>query len=159
MHVVENSVINRVAFEGNKKVKSEQLEAELTSKSRGPYSPALRGRPTSSGSRTSIADPGNGNAKVTSRTVDLPNGRLDVVFTIDEGWQDGRQGRSTFVGNQAYSERKLRGLMTTTEMNLLSWLKTSDVYDPDKIASDEDLIRRFYLKQRLRGFSHRRRRT
>ena len=40
--------------------------------------------------------------------------------------------------------------MTTTEMNLISFLKTTDVYDPDKISSDEDLIRRFYLRNATR---------
>ena len=42
--VVENPVINRVAFEGNKKVKDEQLAAEIQSKSRGTLSRPVRGR-------------------------------------------------------------------------------------------------------------------
>ncbi len=150
VHVAENGVINRVAFEGNKKVKSEQLESEVSSKTRGPYSPSLVQADVQR-----IQDvyrrSGNGNAKVTSRTVDLPNGRLDVVFTIDEGSKTGVKSIN-FVGNSAYSERKLRGLMTTTEMNLLSWLKTTDVYDPEKINSDEELIRRYYLKNGFADF-------
>ena len=150
VHVAENGVINRVAFEGNKKVKSEQLEAEVSSKTRGPYSPTLVQADVQR-----IQDiyrrSGNGNAKVTSRTVDLPNGRLDVVFTIDEGSKTGVKSID-FVGNNAYSERKLRGLMTTTEMNLLSWIKTTDVYDPEKINSDEELIRRYYLKNGYADF-------
>ncbi len=150
VQVVENGFINRVAFEGNKKVKSEQLEAEVTSKSRGPYSPAIV-----QADMQRILDvyrrSGNGNARVTSRTVDLPNGRLDVVFTIVEGDKTGVKSIS-FAGNQAYSEGKLRGLMTTTEMNFLSFIKTTDVYDPDKIATDEDLIRRFYLRNGYADF-------
>ena len=39
--VTENNVINRVAFEGNSKVKTETLTAEVQSKSRGPYSQAM----------------------------------------------------------------------------------------------------------------------
>ncbi len=150
VHVAENGVINRVAFEGNKKVKSEQLESEVSSKTRGPYSPSLVQADVQR-----IQDiyrrSGNGNAKVTSRTVDLPNGRLDVVFTIDEGSKTGVKSIN-FVGNNAYSERKLRGLMTTTESNLLSWIKTTDVYDPEKINSDEELIRRYYLKNGYADF-------
>ena len=61
-----------------------------------------------------------------------PNGRLDVVFTIDEGEKTGVK-TINFVGNQAYSSGKLRDLMQTTEMNYLSFFKTSDVYDPDRI--------------------------
>ena len=148
--VAENGVINRVAFEGNSKVKGDQLAQEVLSKSRGPYSPA-----TVQADIQRILDvyrrQGRGNAKVTARTVDLPNGRLDVVFTIDEGDKTGVKSID-FVGNKAYSASRLRGLMQTTESNLLSFIKTSDVYDPDKIATDEDLIRRFYLKNGYADF-------
>ncbi|HEX4768958.1 MAG TPA: outer membrane protein assembly factor BamA [Lichenihabitans sp.] len=150
VHVAENGVINRVAFEGNKKVKSEQLEAEIQSKSRGPYSPTIVQADIQRLGEI-YRRSGNGNAKITSRTVDLPNGRVDVVFTVDEGSKTGVKSIK-FVGNNAYSDRKLRGLMSTTEMNLLSWLKTSDVYDPDKIAADEDLIRRYYLRNGYADF-------
>ena len=148
--VVENGVINRVAFEGNSKVKGDQLAEEIQSKSRGPYSPT-----TVQADIQRILDvyrrQGRGNAKVTSRTVDLPNGRLDVVFTIDEGDKTGVKSID-FVGNSAFSSSRLRGLMQTTEMNLLSFIKTSDVYDPDKIATDEDLIRRYYLRNGYADF-------
>ncbi len=150
VHVVENNVINRVFFEGNKKVKSEQLEPEVQSKTRGPYSPAIVQADVQRVLEI-YRRSGNGNAKVTTRTVDLPNGRVDVVFTIDEGSKTGVKSIN-FVGNHAYSERKLRGLMQTTEMNFLSWLKNTDIYDPDKIASDEELIRRFYLRNGYADF-------
>jgi outer membrane protein insertion porin family len=150
VHVAENGVINRVAFEGNKKVKSEQLETEISSKTRGPYSPSLVAADVQR-IQEIYRRSGNGNAKVTSRTVDLPNGRLDVVFSIDEGSKTGVKSIE-FSGNHAYSSRKLRGIMTTTEMNLISFLKTTDVYDPEKISSDEDLIRRFYLKNGYADF-------
>ncbi len=150
VHVAENGVINRVAFEGNKKVKAEQLETEISSKTRGPYSASLVAADVQR-IQEIYRRSGNGNAKVTSRTVDLPNGRLDVVFSIDEGSKTGVKSIE-FAGNHAYSSRKLRGIMTTTEMNLISFLKTTDVYDPEKISSDEDLIRRFYLKNGYADF-------
>jgi outer membrane protein insertion porin family len=56
------------------------------------------------------------------------------------------------VGNKAFGESKLRGLMQTTEMNFMSWFKTSDVYDPDKIAADQEAIRRFYLRNGYADF-------
>ncbi|MGH6812552.1 MAG: outer membrane protein assembly factor BamA [Methylocella sp.] len=148
--VTENNVINRVAFEGNSKVKTETLTAEVKSKSRGPYSQAMV-----EADIERIKDvyrrSGRAAAKVTARTVDLPNGRIDVVFTIDEGEKTGVK-TINFVGNHAYSSGKLRDLMQTTEMNFLSFFKTSDVYDPDRIASDLELIRRFYLKNGYADF-------
>ena len=148
--VTENSVINRVVVEGNSKVKSETLTAEVKSKSRGPYSQAMVDADIER-IKDIYRRSGRAGAKVTARTVDLPNGRVDVVFTIDEGEKTGVK-TINFVGNHVYSSGKLRDLMQTTEMNFLSFFKTSDVYDPDRIASDLELIRRFYLKNGYADF-------
>ncbi len=150
VQVVENGVINRVAFEGNSKVKSDILLAELQTRSRGAYSP-----PTVQADVERIRDvyrrAGRGAANVTARTVDLPNGRIDVVFTINEGGKTGVRAIE-FVGNEAYSAYRLRGIMQTTEMNFLSWVKTTDVYDPDRISADLEAIRRFYLRNGYADF-------
>jgi outer membrane protein insertion porin family len=148
--VVENIVINRVAFEGNSKIKTESLAAEIQSKSRGPYSQAMVDADVER-IKDVYRRSGRAAASVTARTVDLPNGRVDVVFTIDEGEKTGVK-EINFVGNHVYSSGKLRDLMQTTEMNIFSFFKTSDVYDPDKIASDLELIRRFYLKNGYADF-------
>ncbi|WP_374306366.1 outer membrane protein assembly factor BamA [Methylocella sp.] len=148
--VTENNSINRVVFEGNSKVKTEVLQSEIQSKSRGPYSQA-----TIDADIERIKDAyrrsGRAAAKVTARTVPLENGKVDVVFTIDEGEKTGVK-QINFVGNQVFSSGKLRDLMQTTEMNFLSFFKSSDVYDPDRIASDLELIRRFYLKNGYADF-------
>ncbi|HUB64122.1 MAG TPA: outer membrane protein assembly factor BamA [Methylocella sp.] len=148
--VAENNVINRVAFEGNSKVKTETLTAEIQSKSRGPYSQAMVDADIER-IKDIYRRSGHAAATVTARTVDLPNGRVDVVFTIDEGEKTGVKAIN-FVGNHVYSSGKLRDLMETTEMNYLSFFKTTDVYDPDKIASDLERIRRFYLKNGYADF-------
>lgn len=148
--VSENRSINRVIFEGNSKVKSEQLAGEISSKTRGAYSPTIV---TADIER--IKDiyrrSGRAAASVTARTVEVGNGRLDVVFTINEGDKTGIK-EINFVGNHAYSGGKLRDLMETTEMNFLSFFKSSDVYDPTRIGSDLELIRRFYLKNGYADF-------
>jgi outer membrane protein insertion porin family len=148
--VVENNMINRVAFEGNSKLKSEVLASEVQSKSRGAYNPA-----TVQADIERILDlyrrGGRSDATVTARTVDLPNGRIDVVFTVNEGSKTGVKSIE-FQGNQAFSNYRLRNLMQTTEMNWLSFFKSTDVYDPDRIASDLELIRRFYLKNGYADF-------
>ena len=98
--VSENNVINRVAFEGNNKLKTEQLAGEVQSKSRGPYSPAQVDADIER-IKDAYRRAGRAASKVTARTVDLPNGRLDVVFTIDEGDKTGVK-TINFVGNQVY---------------------------------------------------------
>jgi outer membrane protein insertion porin family len=141
--------INQVAFEGNSKVKGVQLAPELSLKTRGMFTP---GAAETDVARIKEMYRRNGRAATVSyRTVALPNGKVDVVYTINEGSKTGIRS-IVFEGNEAYSDSKLRGLMQSTEMNFLSWLKTSDVYDPDRIASDEELIRRFYIRRGYADF-------
>ena len=150
VQVSENNIINNVAFEGNSKVKGDQLRPELQLRSRGPFSPSVAAADVER-IREIYKRSGRAAAKVSYRTVNLPNGRIDVVYTIDEGDKTGVKVIN-FSGNQAYSTGKLVGLMQTTEMNFLSFLKNTDVYDPDRISSDLELIRRYYLKNGYADF-------
>jgi outer membrane protein insertion porin family len=150
VRVSENRIINRVFFEGNRKVARAALEPEVQSKARGAYNPATVETDVQR-IRQIYQRTGRGLATVTPRVVDLPNGRVDVVFTINEGSKTGILSIN-FVGNRYYSGYRLRDLMTSSEMNFLSFLKTSDVYDPDRIAADQELIRRFYLKNGFADF-------
>src|SRR5882757_2050211 len=142
--LVENSVIGRIAFEGNKKVKDEQLSAEIQSKPRGTLS-----RPMVQSDARRIAEiyrhSGRYDVHVTPEIIEQPNNRVDLVFTIEEGSKTGVK-LIEFIGNNAYSSYRLKDVIKTHEANLLSFLGGNDVYDPDRVEADRDLIRRFYLK-------------
>jgi outer membrane protein insertion porin family len=142
--VVENPVINRIAFEGNKKVKDEQLSAEIQSKPRGTFS-----RPVVQSDALRIAEiyrrSGRYDVHVTPEIIEQPNNRVDLIFTVEEGPKTGVKSIE-FVGNVTYSSYRLRDVIKTRESNLLSFLGSGDVYDPDRVEADRDLIRRFYLK-------------
>ena len=142
--VVENPVINRIAFEGNKKVKDEQLSGEIQSKPRGTFS-----RPMVQSDAQRIAEiyrrSGRYDVHVTPEIIEQPNNRVDLIFTIEEGVKTGVKSIE-FVGNSFYSSYRLRDVIKTRESNWLSFLGNGDVYDPDRVEADRDLIRRFYLK-------------
>ncbi len=148
--VTENRPVNRVFFEGASKVKPEQLTTELSTKTRGSYSQTLVNADIER-IKDVYRRSGRAAAAVTARTVELPNGAVDVVFTIQEGGKTGIK-EINFIGNRAYSGTKLRGLMDTTEMNYLSFFKSSDVYDPERIGNDLELIRKFYLRNGYADF-------
>jgi outer membrane protein insertion porin family len=150
IRVKENTLINRVAFEGNSKVKTDQLTSAIQSKTHGPFSPTIVDADVER-VKDLYRRAGQAAASVTYRVVNLSNGRVDVVFHIDEGSKTGVKS-IVFVGNHVFSSGKLIDLMQTTEMNWLSFFKTSDVYDPDRLATDLDLIRRFYLKNGYADF-------
>ena len=142
--VIENPVINRVAFEGNKKVKDEQLSAEVQSKPRGTLS-----RPMEQSDAQRIVEiyrhSGRYDVRVDPEIIEQPNNRVDLVFTITEGGKTSVKSID-FVGNSYYSSYRLKDIIKTHESNLLSFLGGNDVYDPDRVEADRDLIRRFYLK-------------
>ena len=142
--VVENPVINRVAFEGNKKAKDEQLSAEVQSKPRGTLS-----RPTVQADVQRIIEiyhrSGRFDVSVDPKIIELPNNRVDLVFEIKEGEKTGVKD-IRFVGAKAYSSSRLKDVIKTSESNWLSFLQTTDIYDPDRVEADRDLLRRFYLK-------------
>ncbi|WP_316232738.1 outer membrane protein assembly factor BamA [Bradyrhizobium sp. SZCCHNPS2010] len=142
--VVENPVIGRVAFEGNKKIKDEQLSAEVQSKPRGTFS-----RPMVQSDASRIAEiyrrSGRYDVHVTPEIIEQPNNRVDLIFTIEEGPKTGVKAVE-FVGNNAFSSYRLKDVIKTHETNILSFLGGNDVYDPDRVEADRDLIRRFYLK-------------
>jgi outer membrane protein insertion porin family len=141
--VVEASVIDRLAFEGNKRVKDEQLQQEIQSKARG----TLR-RATVQADVQRILEiyhrSGRFDVTVAPKIIERPNNRVDLVFEINEGEKTGVRS-IVFVGNTAFSDRRLRDVIKTSQSAWYSFLQTTDIYDPDRIEADRDLIRRFYL--------------
>jgi len=142
--VVENPVINRVAFEGNKKAKDEQLKLEVQSKPRGTLS-----RPTVQADVQRIMEiyhrSGRFDVRVDPKIIELPNNRVDLVFEISEGPKTGVKD-VRFIGAKAFSSGRLKDVIKTSESNWFSFLQTTDIYDPDRVEADRDLLRRFYLK-------------
>src|ERR1700733_4012621 len=120
--VVESPVINRLAFEGNHRMKDEQLQEEIQSKARDSLS-----RPRVQADTQRIIDVYHRNGRfdvtVTPQIIDRPNNRVDLIFVVNEGEKTGVKA-----------------------VNFVSFLQTTDVYDPDRMEADRDLIRRFYLK-------------
>jgi outer membrane protein insertion porin family len=142
--VVEAAVIDKIAFEGNHRLKDEQLLQEIQSKERGALS---RAAVQADVQRIIEIYQRNGrfDVSVVPKIIDRPNNRVDLVFEINEGEKTGIKSL-IFVGNNAYSAWRLKEVIKTSESTFLSFLQTTDVYDPDRIEADRDLIRRFYLK-------------
>src|SRR3954468_13106730 len=127
--VIENPVINRIAFEGNKKVKDEQLRAEIQSKERGTLS-----RPIVQADVARLVEvyrrSGRFDVRVEPKIITLANNRVDLVFEITEGSKTGVK-RIQFIGNRYYSAYRLKDVIKTSETGLLSFLQSGDIYDPD----------------------------
>jgi len=145
VRVVENPVVNRVGFEGNRRITSDVLRGEVQLTARGVFTPAA-----AQADRQRIleiyARRGRFAATVEPKIIELDQNRVDVVFEINEG-DIALVSRINFVGNNAFSDGRLREVVATREQAWFRLLSTSDIYDPDRLAFDRELLRRFYLRQ------------
>jgi len=142
--VVENPIVSRVAFEGNEEVEDDALIAEVQLKPRTVYT---RARVQADVQR--ILDvyrrQGLYAAQVDPKIIKLENNRIDVVFEINEG-PTTKVRAINFIGNTAFSDSQLRLVISTTRTTLLSFLKSTNIYDPDRLNLDRELLRQFYMK-------------
>ncbi len=145
VRVDENSIVGSVLFEGNRRFPDKTLIDMVTLNQRGAFSQD-RLQTDIQTIQLAYERAGYNNAKVTARTERSDNGRIRVVFEIDEG---GRVGIAsiTFSGNDHFDAGTLKGVIRTKESNILSWLFKDDNYDEDRLAADAELIRLFYANR------------
>ncbi len=148
VRVVENPIINRVAFEGNRRISDEELEAEVRLRPRTVFS---RAAVQSAVERILELYRRNGRYAVTvePKIIELEQNRVDLVFEIKEGPLTKVCG-ITFIGNSKYSDSTLRGTIRTVESAWYRFFTGDDTYDPDRVEFDKELLRRFY---QARGYA------
>ena len=150
VRVVENPIINRIAFEGNKRVSNDILEDEVKLRPRIVYT---RSRVQNDVQRLIDVYRRNGRFAVTvePKVIQLPQNRVDLIFEITEGPVTEIR-RIGFVGNVKYSDSDLRSVVRTKETAWYRFLTADDIYDPDRLTFDRELLRRFYLRNGYADF-------
>jgi outer membrane protein insertion porin family len=148
VHVTEAPVLDRVAFEGNSKVKDADLAAAVESKPRGSLQRAAVqadvGRIIEA-----YRHVGRDDVRVAPEIIDRGNGRIDLVFGITEGAKTPVR-QINFTGNYVFGKRQLEAVIKTSATNMVSFLTGGDVYDPDRIAQDQEQLRLYY---RSKGYA------
>jgi outer membrane protein insertion porin family len=141
--VVEAPVIDRIAFEGNHSLKDKDLQGDLQSKVRGAL---IAASVQADAVRLTelYRHAGRFDARVVPKTVAHGSDRVDLIFEINEGAKTTIK-RIAFVGNAAVAAWRLKGVIKTGQSGIFSFLTGSDLYDPDRIEADRDLLRRWYL--------------
>jgi outer membrane protein insertion porin family len=148
--LVENPIINRIAFEGNRRIDDEDLSAELQLRPRVVFT-ETRVQNDVQRILEIYRRSGRFAATVEPKIIQLEQNRVDLVFEIDEGPLTGVKAID-FIGNKAFSDGDLRDVITTTESAWYRFLSNTDNYDPDRLAADQDLLRRFYLSEGYADF-------
>ena len=145
VRVVENPVINRIAFEGNKRFESKLIEPEIQLRPRVVYT---RTRVQSDVQRILQMYRRNGRfaATVEPKIIQLAQNRVDLVFEINEGDKTGIR-KINFIGNKRFADKTLRDRILTRETRWYRFLTADDIYDPDRLTVDRERLRKFYLSK------------
>jgi outer membrane protein insertion porin family len=144
VRVEENPMINQVNFEGNGQVKDADLAKEVELRERMMFT---RARVLSDVNRIIAVYRRSGYYSVTvsPKIIRLPQNRVDLVFEINEG-EETKVKRLEFVGNKAFDDNDLKGIVGTQEYSWWRFFNRNDTYDPDRLEYDKELLRRYYLK-------------
>lgn len=140
--VVENPIINRVIFEGNRALKEDKLREEIEAQPRSIFT---RARVQSDVQRIIELYRRSGRfaATVTPKIAEQPQNRVDLIFEVTEGpVTDVR--RINFIGNVIFTDAELRRILATEESRWWKLLTSNDNYDPDRMEYDRELLRQFY---------------
>ncbi len=87
---------------------------------------------------------GKYGAEITSTITPLPRNRVGLNFDVFEG-AVARIREIKVVGNVAFTENDLLGLLKMTTPGWLSWYTDSDKYSREKLERDMETLKSFYL--------------
>jgi outer membrane protein insertion porin family len=145
VQIVENPIINQVVFEGNKALSQDKLTKEVTLAPRGIYTRAKVQEDV--GAIVELYRlQGRISATVTPKLVQLEQNRVDVIFEINEGPQTGISAINV-LGNEAFSDRDVRGVMVTEKSTWWKFFSNNDNYDPNRLEYDQEQLRKFYTNR------------
>ena len=149
--VRENPVINRIVLEGNKAVKEDKIRPEIRLAPRQIF--------TRSKARADVQRiielyrrQGRFAATVEPQMVQLDQNRVDIVFQINEG-KKSKVRQINIIGNEKFGDGRLRQEMATKQSRPWRIFSSSDSYDPDRLAYDQQKLRQFYLTQGYADFN------
>lgn len=150
VRVVENPVINQIAFEGNDALDEEELNTEIQARPRVVFT---RTKVQQDVKRIIDLYRRNGYfaAVVEPKVIQLAQNRVNLVFEIQEGPESGIRSIS-FVGNRVFSDSELKEVVLTKESKWWRILTSADKYDPDRLTFDRELLRRYYLENGYADF-------
>lgn len=150
IQVKENPVVNRIIFEGNKRIKEEKFTPEIKLAPRQIF--------TRSKVRADVARiielykrQGRFAATVEPKMVMLDQNRVDIVYEISEGPKS-KVRQINILGNKVFSDGEIRSQMMTKQSRAFRFFSSKDSYDPDRLAYDQQKLRQFYLTKGYADF-------
>jgi len=143
--VVELPTINRISFEGNRRIDDEALAGIVELEERRVFNPT-QAEKDANAIAEAYSNEGRLSARVQPRIIRRSQNRVDLVYEIFEG-DNVEIERLSFVGNRKYSDRRLRRVLGTKQAGLFRRLIKRDTFVQDRVDLDKQLLRDFYLSR------------
>ncbi len=145
IRVIEYPTINRVAFEGNRRIKDADLQGFIESEPRQVFSPSRVERDIAIMTEA-YEQNGRVSARIQPKVIRRSDNRIDLVYEIFEGGAI-EVNRVSFVGNRAYSDRRLRRVVDSKQAGLLRAIVSRDTFNAERLEFDKQVLRDFYLSR------------
>ncbi|MEL7546190.1 MAG: outer membrane protein assembly factor BamA [Pseudomonadota bacterium] len=142
VRVVENPIINRVLFEGNRAIDDDKMREEIQAAPRGIFT-AARVQADVQRILELYRQSGRFSVTVEPEYKPLEQNRVDLIFVVTEGPVTGIRAIN-FIGNTAYTDSRLRSEVVTKQSRWWRFFSSNDNYDPGRLEFDRELLRQFY---------------
>mgnify|MGYP003683049681 FL=1 len=148
--VLENPILNRILFEGNKYKDDQDLYEEIQLRPRTVFS---RSKVSADVQRVLEIYRRGGRfaANIEPKVIQKEQNRVDLVFEISEGAKS-VIGKINFLGNKVFDNNILRTKIVSQESRWWNFLASEDTYDPDRLNFDQQKLRDFYREQGYADF-------
>ena len=140
--VNEFPTVNKIAFEGNRRINDTTLRAVVGMQPRRVFNPDKVDTDRAAIAQV-YADQGRLAARVTPKIIRRSDNRVDVIFEIFEGAVTEIE-RIGIVGNKVFSDRRLRRVLDTKQAGFLRLFVRRDTFLTDRIEFDKRLLTDFY---------------
>jgi outer membrane protein insertion porin family len=152
--VVERPAINKLTFEGNKDIKTEDLQKGLKDigLAEGDTFDRLSLDHVTQELTRQYNNRGKYNVEITPTVTRLDRNRVDVVIRVKEGTA-AKIRHINLVGNEQYKQKEIVDQWESQESNWLSWYRRDDQYSREKLAGDLEKLNEFYLDRGYIDFS------
>ena len=152
--VTERPAINKLTLEGNKDIKTEDLQKGLNDiglTEGGTFDRHDLDEVTQELTRQ-YNNRGKYNVEVTPTVSRLDRNRVDIVIDVKEG-KAAKIRHINLIGNEKFKQKDITDRWESQESNWLSWYRRDDQYSREKLSGDLEKLNEYYLDRGYIDFS------
>jgi outer membrane protein insertion porin family len=139
----ERPFVTEIRIKGNDAVKADDIRGVLSFKIKQAYNPD-RIKADADKIKALYDDKGYYNAEISFATEKARDRDVNVIIDIKEN-ELLYVKNIEFTGNQAFTNKELKGLLETTEWNMLSFITDSGVLKKEKLRESLNRVKVFYM--------------